>query len=226
MDKIKVEDAVNGHCFEVFLSTLCVCCCVLAGRATSWRHRDEAFTLGLRLPVRAPCVACLWISFFVLIFPSTCVFSGQVPTPGEVGGGREVCRGRWVSASHTSPWTPHLDVTRGVFITQVYLHSDKALCYGCGMKTGLAGQTVRSRRCNVTHTAPTSWVAAPVTCMIAFTNSELKRKKPFLGSSKSSAVAYLSRCTLLTYHQLYLVILLNHLPIRARESARNYKKTH
>lgn len=50
------------------------------------------------------------------------------------GGGRE--GGRESAAGHTSPWTPHLDVTCGVFIVPVHLHDDDAAHRGCGMKTG------------------------------------------------------------------------------------------
>lgn len=151
--------------------------CVLAGRAASWRHGDEGFTLGLRLPVRALCVACLWISFFVPIFPSTRVFLGQVPTPGE--GGRE---GK--SVEETGVSRPHLTVnpSPGCDPQGVYIHGLSpwrwSLVLRLWNENRLAGQTDRSQGCNVTHTAPSSWAAEPATCMIAFRNSELKRKIP------------------------------------------------
>ncbi len=148
---IKVDDAVNLHCFKVFyfLSTLClfvcVCVCVCVCVHVCVRPGWVSFLLaprGWRLHawVKITCAGALCGLFMNQLFCSDfslhlCLFRTGPYTWGGREGLKE-CGGRRASASHTSPWTPHLNVTHRVFITLVYLHGDKASCYGCGMKTG------------------------------------------------------------------------------------------
>lgn len=72
----------------------CVCVCVCRDWLPPGATGDEGFTLGLRSPVRAPCVACLWISLFLLRFsPSLVSFIFPIQPQEEeeeegVGGSR------------------------------------------------------------------------------------------------------------------------------------------
>lgn len=88
------------------------------------------------------------------------------------------------SVEETGVSRPHLTVnpSPGCDPQGVYIHGLSpwrwSLVLRLWNENRLAGQTDRSQGCNVTHTAPSSWAAEPATCMIAFRNSELKRKIP------------------------------------------------